>query len=350
MANDNAMMAELAKNLWNNYMKDRVMEALTDSVSFYRATVVTNNNDGTLTIQRPYDNQFSVKRTEGLADISAGDQVVVLRFGNGNNNSNHLAFAHGDGTLGLEPEITYPVPISLGGTNATTALTAKSNLRAVGYASNYDGSVIGSASNPVYVTYNSANDGHFAVPCTHTLEADVPSNAVFTDTTDLTQMTGTLPISNGGTGASTELSARIGLSVAGIESSLAGASVGSLTKPIYAYLAGNGGFFLRECTHTLGASILTGSIASSGTLTITAESNAHYVLITSGTGAARKSMSIIYRNATNTTVSITSILTGSEITIAGSGASDGVVTVTNSNASYVAPWCIIVMSGSVTTS
>lgn len=37
----------------------------------------------------------------------------------------------------------------------------------------------------------------------HTVNSDVPANAVFTDTKDLTQMTGTLPVGNGGTGKTT---------------------------------------------------------------------------------------------------------------------------------------------------
>lgn len=41
----------------------------------------------------------------------------------------------------------------------------------------------------------------------HTVEANVPSNAKFTDTTDLTSMTGTLAIEHGGTGATTAANA-----------------------------------------------------------------------------------------------------------------------------------------------
>ena len=45
----------------------------------------------------------------------------------------------------------------------------------------------------------------------HTVNSDVPSNAVFTDTTDLTQMTGTLSVSHGGTGATDASGARTNL-------------------------------------------------------------------------------------------------------------------------------------------
>lgn len=53
--------------------------------------------------------------------------------------------------------------------------------------------------------------GNAATVNGHAVAKDVPSNAVFTDTTDLTQMTGTLPIANGGTGATTAAGARAAL-------------------------------------------------------------------------------------------------------------------------------------------
>ena len=53
----------------------------------------------------------------------------------------------------------------------------------------------------------------------HTVNKDVPSNAVFTDTTALTSMTGTLAIDHGGTGATTAAAARtnLGFSTVGDE-------------------------------------------------------------------------------------------------------------------------------------
>lgn len=45
----------------------------------------------------------------------------------------------------------------------------------------------------------------------HTVQADVPTGAKFTDTTNLASMTGTLGIANGGTGASTAANARTNL-------------------------------------------------------------------------------------------------------------------------------------------
>lgn len=60
----------------------------------------------------------------------------------------------------------------------------------------------GSATQPVYF----ANGIPVETACT--LEKSVPANAVFTDTTELTSMTGVLPIEKGGTGATTVDDAR----------------------------------------------------------------------------------------------------------------------------------------------
>lgn len=54
-------------------------------------------------------------------------------------------------------------------------------------------------------------DGDAATVNGHTVNKDVPSNAVFTDTTALGSMTGTLAIEHGGTGGTTALAARTNL-------------------------------------------------------------------------------------------------------------------------------------------
>lgn len=70
--------------------------------------------------------------------------------------------------------------------------------------------------------------GNAATVNGHTIESNVPANAVFTDTTDLTQMTGTLPIANGGTGAA---------SAAGAITNL-GLDMSSITKENWATISG----------------------------------------------------------------------------------------------------------------
>lgn len=99
MANDNALMAELAENIWKNYILPKVRKLDADTVKFYRAEVVTNDGNNKLTIKRPYDDSYQVSCTDGMSSATTGTQVLVFKFGNGINNSNHLVVATGDGNL-----------------------------------------------------------------------------------------------------------------------------------------------------------------------------------------------------------------------------------------------------------
>lgn len=116
MTNDNAQMAQFAKNIWENYMSPMVKKSEADTVKYYRAEVVTNDGSNLLTIKRPYDNSYQVACTKDMSDVTAGTQVIVIRFGNGTNNSNHLVVAKGDGN----PAVT-----------ATDAVSTLSNLEAI---------------------------------------------------------------------------------------------------------------------------------------------------------------------------------------------------------------------------
>ena len=64
MANDNALMAELANNIWKNYILPKAEKLDTDTMKFYRAEVVTNDGNNKLTIQRPYDEAYQVSCTD----------------------------------------------------------------------------------------------------------------------------------------------------------------------------------------------------------------------------------------------------------------------------------------------
>ena len=99
MGNDNAAMADFAQSLWENYIKQKWEENNINGVSFYRAKVVANNHDGTLTVQRPFDNAITVNCTSGMRGLSANDQVVVAKLGNSTAAMNHLVFAKADGDL-----------------------------------------------------------------------------------------------------------------------------------------------------------------------------------------------------------------------------------------------------------
>ena len=98
MANVNAQMAEFADNLWQNYIKPKYKDENKNVISFYRAEVVSNDGNNKLTIKRPYDEPYQVSCTDGMADATVGMQVLVLRFGNDVNNSNHLVVSDGEGS------------------------------------------------------------------------------------------------------------------------------------------------------------------------------------------------------------------------------------------------------------
>ena len=98
MANVNAQMAEFADNLWQNYIKPKYKDDSKNALSFYRAEVVSNDGNNKLTIKRPYDEPYQVSCTDGMADATVGMQVLVLRFGNDVNNSNHLVVSDGEGS------------------------------------------------------------------------------------------------------------------------------------------------------------------------------------------------------------------------------------------------------------
>lgn len=97
--NDNEMMAQFAKNLWENYIKFKYDEISKSNVSFYMATVVAKNNDGTLSVQEPFDNVKTVTCAANLRTVEVGAKVMVLKLGNGHNAANNLAFMDGSTSL-----------------------------------------------------------------------------------------------------------------------------------------------------------------------------------------------------------------------------------------------------------
>lgn len=121
MSNVNEQMAEFANNLWENYIFEKHKQANHSTVSYYIATVVTNNGDHTLTIKKPFEDSFTVPCAISVANAIAGMQILVVQFGNGNNNKNHLAVARADGN----PSLTNPYNHHIG----TMSSSASVNLR-----------------------------------------------------------------------------------------------------------------------------------------------------------------------------------------------------------------------------
>lgn len=126
-ANEQAVMAEFAESLWNNYIRQKIDELFTNNVSFYLASVTANPGSGTLTVQAPLDSERTVSCTNELRGISVGSQVAVLKLGNGNAALNHLAFL----SVSNNALIKAPLSIASGGTGATTASAALANLSGV---------------------------------------------------------------------------------------------------------------------------------------------------------------------------------------------------------------------------
>ena len=97
MSDINKQMAEFAKELWENYIKPKVGIEFSDTVSYYMATVVSNDGYNRVTIKRPFDDAYQVSCLDDMAGLEAGDTVLVLRFGSGTNNANHIVFGKGNG-------------------------------------------------------------------------------------------------------------------------------------------------------------------------------------------------------------------------------------------------------------
>lgn len=99
MADTNKQMAEFARELWENYIKPKYIAEFSDNVTYYMATVVTNDGNNRATIKRPFDDPYQVTYLDDMAGLEAGDTVLVLRFGNGTNNANHIIFGKGNGNM-----------------------------------------------------------------------------------------------------------------------------------------------------------------------------------------------------------------------------------------------------------
>lgn len=75
-------MQELASLMWNRYLKERVKEEQNHEMNAYKAEVVTNNGDGTLTVKRPFESvNLTLKAPASLSGAVAGDQVLIIGIG-----------------------------------------------------------------------------------------------------------------------------------------------------------------------------------------------------------------------------------------------------------------------------
>ena len=74
--------ASLAEMLWQRYLRARVESLKEHDLKGYRAEVVSNNGDGTLTVKRPFDTtQMTLNAPASMASAQAGDQVLLVALG-----------------------------------------------------------------------------------------------------------------------------------------------------------------------------------------------------------------------------------------------------------------------------
>lgn len=81
-------MEEFAKQMWERYFKPKASEELLGhSLDGYKATVKTNNGDGTLTVTRPFDCcEQTLRCPPGLVETAQpGDQVLAVNLGDASN-------------------------------------------------------------------------------------------------------------------------------------------------------------------------------------------------------------------------------------------------------------------------
>lgn len=95
--NEIEQLKAFADQLWK-YMKPKLDDAMSSTVRYFRAEVVSNPGDGTLVIHRPYDtSNLTVPCTTAMSGAQTGDQVIVFVLGN---LSNAVVIADGKMNMG----------------------------------------------------------------------------------------------------------------------------------------------------------------------------------------------------------------------------------------------------------
>ena len=94
ITNQDQDMKDLADNLWT-YFEPKVKSLLSFGVSYYRAQVTQAASNGTITVQRPFDQtQLALPYVSSAEGLEVGSQVTVMVFGSQSN-----AIVLGNGTL-----------------------------------------------------------------------------------------------------------------------------------------------------------------------------------------------------------------------------------------------------------
>lgn len=78
---NNQNMKNVAESLWK-YFEPKLEEKSASTLTYFRAAVVANPGDGTLTVQKPYDETaINLPCVSSMSKTTVGSQVTVMVFG-----------------------------------------------------------------------------------------------------------------------------------------------------------------------------------------------------------------------------------------------------------------------------
>lgn len=93
--NENEAMRDFADALWTKFLKQKVRDEMQNTVSYFRAQVVTAPANGVVVVQRPFDTAtMSLPYVSSLENLAVGSQVTVMVMGSHSN-----AIVMGDGVF-----------------------------------------------------------------------------------------------------------------------------------------------------------------------------------------------------------------------------------------------------------
>jgi hypothetical protein len=86
---------QLARNLWDKYIKHRVKETQKNTVRYFRAKVTATAQNGKISVQKPFDTTtLNLPYVSSASGLAVNDECIVLVLGDYNN-----CIVLGDGKL-----------------------------------------------------------------------------------------------------------------------------------------------------------------------------------------------------------------------------------------------------------